>query len=89
MAVLSKGCKPDNLESHKSPNFSFTNICCLHLNFVDCESFLESNSPEILALCQTHLDDSVKFFLLGFTPCKAEQPLQGKRKLKEKEAQKD
>ena len=27
------------------------------------------------------------FFQLGFTPCKAEQPLQG-RELKEKEAQK-
>ena len=28
------------------------------------------------------------FFLLGFTPCKAEHPLQG-MELKEKEAQKD
>ena len=28
-------------------------------NFVDCESFLESNSPDILGLCQTNLDDSI------------------------------
>ena len=28
-------------------------------NFVDYESFLESNSPDILALCQTNLDDSI------------------------------
>ena len=25
----------------------------------DCESFLESNSPDILALCETNLDDSI------------------------------
>ena len=29
------------------------------MNFADCESFLESNSPDILALCETNLDDSV------------------------------
>ena len=29
------------------------------MNFVDCESFIESNSPEILALCETNLDDSI------------------------------
>ena len=28
-------------------------------NFVDCESFLESNSTDILALCETNLDDSI------------------------------
>ena len=28
------------------------------MNFVDCESFLELNSPYILALCETNLDDS-------------------------------
>ena len=35
------------------------NIRGLCSNFVDCESFLESNSPDILALCETNLDDSV------------------------------
>ena len=29
------------------------------MNFVDCEAFLESNSPEILALCEINLDDSI------------------------------
>ena len=29
------------------------------MNFVDCESFLESNYPDILALCGTNLDDSI------------------------------
>ena len=29
------------------------------MNFVHCESFLESNSSDILALCETNLDDSI------------------------------
>ena len=37
MAILSKGCKPDNFESHNSLKFSFTNIQHICLNFVDCE----------------------------------------------------
>ena len=28
-------------------------------DFVDCESFLESNSPDIFALCETNLDESI------------------------------
>ena len=48
MAILSKACTPDNFESHNS--LKFTNIQGLHSNFVDCESFLESNSPDILAI---------------------------------------
>ena len=28
-------------------------------NFVECESFLESNSPDVLALCEINLDDSI------------------------------
>ena len=31
------------------------------MNFVECESFLESDSPDILALCETNLDDSIDF----------------------------
>ena len=58
MAILSKVCKPDNFESHNSLKLSFTNIQGLRSNF-DCESFLESNSPDILALCETNLDDSI------------------------------
>ena len=59
MAILSKGCKPDNFESHNSLKLSFTNIGGLRSNFVDRESFLESNSPDILALCETNLDYSI------------------------------
>ena len=59
MTILSKACKPDNFELHNSLKLSFTNIRGLHSNFVDCESFLESNSPDILALCETNLDDSI------------------------------
>ena len=29
------------------------------MNFVDCESFLKSNSFDILALCETNLEDSI------------------------------
>ena len=71
MAILSKGCKPDNFESHNSLKLSFTNIRGLRSNFVDCESFLESNSPDILAVCETNLNDSIgsgKFSLRGYLP---------------------
>ena len=29
--------------------------------FIECESFLQSNSPDILTLCETNLDDSIDF----------------------------
>ena len=51
MPILSKWCKPDNFESHNSQKLSFTNILGPCSNFVYCESFLESNSRDILALC--------------------------------------
>ena len=50
---------------------SFTNIRSFHSNFVDCESFLESNSPDILPLCETNLDDSIdsdNFSVTGYLP---------------------
>ena len=61
LAILSKGCKPDNFESHNSLKLfkSFTNIYGFCLNFVECESFLQSNSPEILALYERNLFDSI------------------------------
>ena len=49
----------DNLELHNSLKFSFGNIRGLHLNFVDFECFLKSNSPDIFALCETNLDESI------------------------------
>ena len=71
MAILSKACKPDNFELNNSLKLSFTNIRGLRSNFVDCESFLESNSHDILALCETNLDDSIdsgNFSVRGYLP---------------------
>ena len=59
MTLLSTRCKPD-FELHNSLKLSFTNIRDLS-SFVECGSFLESNSPDILALCETNLDDSIDF----------------------------
>ena len=66
MVILSKACK-----SHNSLKLSFMNIWGLCSNFVDCESFLESNSPYILVLCETNLDDSIdsgNFSVRGYLP---------------------
>ena len=52
MTILSKGCKADGFQSHGSLKLSFTSIQVLCLNFVECKFFLESNSPDILALCE-------------------------------------
>ena len=49
LVMSSEVCKPDNFESLDSLNLRYTNIQCLCLNFDDCESFLESNSSDILA----------------------------------------
>ena len=71
MALLSKGCKPDKFESFNSLKLRFTNIRGLCLNFVECESFLESNSPDILALYEANLDysiDSGNFSVSGYLP---------------------
>ena len=59
MAILSKACISDNFGSYNSLKLKFTNIRGLRSNFVDCQSFPESNSPDILALCETNLDDSI------------------------------
>ena len=71
MAILSKACKPDNIELHNSLKLNFPNIRGFRSNFVDCESFLESNSPDTLALCETNLDDSVdsgNYSVKGYLP---------------------
>ena len=69
--MLSKGCEPDNFEPHNSLKLSFANIWGLRSNFVECESFLESNSVGILALCETNVDDlfdSGNFSVRGYLP---------------------
>ena len=77
MAILSKACKPDNFESHNSLKLSFTNIRGLRSNFDDCESLLESNSLDTLALCETNLDDSMdsgNFSVRGYLPLIRKDP---------------
>ena len=59
MTILSKVGKPDNSVSHNFLKLSFTNIQDLSLNFIRCQSFLESNSPDILSLRGTNLDNSI------------------------------
>ena len=71
MTILSKGCKPDNFEPHNSLKFSVTNIRGLRSNFVECGSFLESNSPDILGLYKRNLNDSIdsgNFSTRGYLP---------------------
>ena len=71
MAILSRACKPDNFESHNSLKLSFTNIPGLCSNFVVRKSFLESNSSDVLGLCETNLDgsiDSGNFSVKDFFP---------------------
>ena len=71
MAIFSKGCKQDKFEPHNSQKHSFTNIRGFHSNFVECESLLESNSPNILDLFETNLDDSIdsgNFCVRGYLP---------------------
>ena len=65
MAILSKGHKPDNFESHNSLKPNFTNIRG-YSNFVECDSFLESNYPEIFAPCESNLDDSIDFMIFTY-----------------------
>ena len=48
--------------ANDSLKLNFTSIWGLRSNFVlDCESSLESNSPGILAICVTNLNNSVDF----------------------------
>ena len=61
MTMLLKGRKPDKFESHISLKLSFTSIRGLCSNFVECESFVKSSSPDILALFETNLDDLIDF----------------------------
>ena len=59
MTILWKACRPNSFELENSLKLTFTNIWRLRSNFFDCESFFESNSPDILALCVTNVDDSI------------------------------
>ena len=71
LTFISKIHKPDNFESYSSLKLSFTSILGLCSNFVECESFVKSNPPDILALCEINLDDSIdsgNFSVRGYLP---------------------
>ena len=58
-----------NPSSQNSVNLRFTNIQGLRSDFFACKSFLESSSPDILALCETDLKysfGSINFSLRGY-----------------------
>ena len=62
---------PDNFESHNFLKLSFTNIEDLPSNVVESESYLASNSPDIFALREKNLYDSIdcgNFFGRGYLP---------------------
>ena len=57
MVILSKGQKDINrITVNHTPLSNFTNIQGLSSNFAECESFVESNFPDILALCEKKLE---------------------------------
>ena len=60
MTILSKGHKPNNFEWQNSLELSFTNIQGFQSNFPKSESFLQSRSPDILALSEANLGDSTE-----------------------------
>ena len=69
--IIKSVCKPVYFESHNTLKLSFTNIRGRRSNFVDCESFLESNSPDILVLCEINLGSSIdsgNFSVKGYLP---------------------
>ena len=74
MVILSKGCKPDNFESHSYLKLSFTNIhgfIRIFLNVNLSFNQLLINSPDILALREANLDDSIdsgNFSVGGYLP---------------------
>ena len=66
MAILSEGCRAGSFEPYNSLNLSFTNILGLCSNFFECESFLESDSPDIVDLVESF--DSGNFSVRGYLP---------------------
>ena len=71
MVILSKRRKPDNFEFHNSLTLGFINIWGLASDFLGCKFFLELNSLDILALCETNLFDSIDSYnlsMMGYLP---------------------
>ena len=71
MAKKTKLVKPAHSKTHNSLKVSYTNIRGFRSNFLHCESYLQSHLPDILALCETNLDetiDSNSFCVNGYLP---------------------
>ena len=73
MAILSKARKPDNFESHNSLKLSFTNIrkAFVRILLIVNLPFNQTLLTDILALCQTNLDDSTdssNFYVRSYLP---------------------
>ena len=69
--IIKRTYKPHKFGSHSSLKISFTYIWGLLSSFVECESFVELNIADILALCETNLDESVdsgSFSVRGYLP---------------------
>ena len=67
------GCTvpPNSLETKLGSSNQKASPSAWKNNSVECESFLESNSPCVLALCETNLDvsiDSGNFSVRGYLP---------------------
>ena len=59
IVIFSEACKPENLEFHNSLKLGFTSISGFCSTLFGYNSFLEANFPDILALSDTNLDDSI------------------------------
>ena len=70
MSIFSKGCKPDNFESHNSLKLSFTNICGLHSILLNL-NLSHNQSHLTFWLFEKNLDDSTdsgNFSVKGYLP---------------------
>ena len=66
-ATSSKVHKLDNFESNNFLKLSCTNVPGRRSNFLGCECFFGSNSPDMLALCETNLDGWIASTYFSFT----------------------
>ena len=71
MAILSKACKPDNFKLHSSLKRNFMIIRVLRIFLILNISLNQTQTPDILALCDTNLGvsiDSGNFSMRGYLP---------------------
>ena len=69
MAIILRFTKPVSPKSHTSLKVSYTNSRGFCSNLLHCESCLETNLSDILALCETNLEDTVdsnSFIVKGY-----------------------